>query len=289
MFALTFDWNIVTSWLSSPMVVFWWVRASDLVGFTLLLYYTLFQPYLIAISGARKPIQSATRPYLLSAVRTRYLESRQPSLNETEYIDYGPSAFHLSSLSPTALASPDWPLSRIILWNRKQIFEQWKLSREENPDIHTKLTRQHSEVVIGLIYPKLSNCLCPTTYNGAKTFYAVSAIRGVIGPAKWLGSESPTTSFSGFPSLSPVNFLVLNHLLSLIYQHPLLNHRPISFYYLAKKYPETHPYTRPTTMMPPADPFIFSSWVFVGFFITYYFRKYHSTWWFKFITSPPRL
>lgn len=150
MLALTFDWTVVTSYLGNPLIVPAWVHLNVLAGFVLVawmlvpaLYYTnvwnaqaypILTPGLFTVDGA---------PYDKSKIINADI-----TFNETAYEAYGP--LRLSSFFAITYGIGFASLTAILvhgaLWNGKEIIEQWKRSRTDGDDIHTKLMRNYPEV-----------------------------------------------------------------------------------------------------------------------------------------------
>ncbi|OZJ07038.1 hypothetical protein BZG36_00095 [Bifiguratus adelaidae] len=146
----TFDWNAITSWLFSPLVVPWWAIANIGVGFVLLawvlvpiLYYSnvwnakefpIISSGLFTTTGQRYPVLDVLTPDLI--------------LNETAYEEVGPlriTAFFAITYG-VGFAGLAAVLVHTYLYHGKEIWAQWKASRHENEDIHRKLMREYPEV-----------------------------------------------------------------------------------------------------------------------------------------------
>ncbi|KAG0041198.1 hypothetical protein BGZ83_002172, partial [Gryganskiella cystojenkinii] len=103
----------------------------------------------------------------------------------------------------------------------------------------------------------------------AGTFYSASVIWGVISPNKMFGPDSIYNSIN--------YFFIIGFLL------------PIPFYYLKKAMPNTWldnvhipVLLAATAMMPPAQPYLYPNWLFIGLIFQFFVRRYRASWHLRF-------
>lgn len=150
MFALSFDWATIVSYLQSPLVVPWWAIANVTVGFVIIAWILVPAIYYTNVWDAQKfPILTATlftkdgelwdNSLVLTPERT---------LNETAYAEYGPlyMASFFTITYGIGFAGLTAVLTHTALYHGKDIISQYKRSREEDMDIHGRLMRVYPEV-----------------------------------------------------------------------------------------------------------------------------------------------
>ncbi|KAG0008489.1 hypothetical protein BGZ80_003385 [Entomortierella chlamydospora] len=146
---ITLDWNVITAWLGSPLVVPWWAQVNIGIGFFLIAWILVPITYYTDVWEAKKfPIvtpglfRDNGDSYDATAVLTSGV------LNETLYEAYGPlriSTFFALTYG-IGFAGLTSMLSHTWLYHRHKLVAQWKQSREHSEDIHHKLMQAYPEV-----------------------------------------------------------------------------------------------------------------------------------------------
>ncbi|KAG6331009.1 hypothetical protein ID866_8080 [Astraeus odoratus] len=146
---ITFDWAQIT-YIGSPLATPWWANANVTVGFVFFfwlvvpcIYYTntWYSKYLPM--STRISYDNTGAPYNV----TRIINS-DTSFNITAYEEYSPlflsTTFALSyGLSFATITST---LTHTLLFFRKQIWRQSRLSMSDQPDIHARLMSRYKQV-----------------------------------------------------------------------------------------------------------------------------------------------
>lgn len=152
MFAISFDWSTIVSFLGSPLIVPWWAIANIAVGAGLVSWVIVPALYYGNIWNSQK------FPIMTSTLFTRDGElwnnsmvmNPDKSLNQEAYDEYGP--LYMTSFFAFTygilFAGVTSILTHTFLFHRKDIVAQFKASRHENEDedIHRKLMRVYPEV-----------------------------------------------------------------------------------------------------------------------------------------------
>ncbi|KAF9345237.1 hypothetical protein BGX26_003363 [Mortierella sp. AD094] len=147
--AIALDWNVITAYLSSPLVVPWWAQVNIAAGFVLIAWILVPITYYTNVWEAKKfPIvtpglfRDDGNPYKPLEVLTNGV------LNETLYEAYGPlriSTFFALTYG-IGFAGLTSMLTHTWLYHRHKLVAQWKQSREHSEDIHHKLMQAYPEV-----------------------------------------------------------------------------------------------------------------------------------------------
>ncbi|KAI1048280.1 hypothetical protein LB506_002871 [Fusarium annulatum] len=147
---ITFDWTQIAGYVGSPLIPPWHAIANTVIGVVLFfvigssfLHYggAWYAEYLpMSDSGT---YDNTGRKYNI----TRILKMDDFTLDEEEYKNYSPlfisTTFAISyGLSFAAISSL---VVYTYLHNGKQIWQQWRNSTNEKPDIHMKLMRKYEE------------------------------------------------------------------------------------------------------------------------------------------------
>ncbi|KLP01799.1 Uncharacterized protein LW94_2779 [Fusarium fujikuroi] len=147
---ITFDWTQIAGYVGSPLIPPWHAIANTVIGVVLFfvigssfLHYggAWYAEYLpMSDSGT---YDNTGRKYNI----TRILKMDDFTLDEEEYKNYSPlfisTTFAMSyGLSFAAISSL---VVYTYLHNGKQIWQQWRNSTNEKPDIHMKLMRKYEE------------------------------------------------------------------------------------------------------------------------------------------------
>ncbi|KAI7888097.1 OPT family small oligopeptide transporter [Mucor mucedo] len=150
MFAVTFDWSTIVSFLGSPFIVPWWAIANVAVGVGIVSWIIVPALY---YSDTWK---SKTFPIVTSELFTKDGEvwdnsivlNADNTLNEEAYAEYGP--LYMTSLFAftygVLFAGVTSIISHTFLFHRHEIMERFRTSRHTNYDIHHKLMRAYPEV-----------------------------------------------------------------------------------------------------------------------------------------------
>ncbi|KAG0042686.1 hypothetical protein BGZ83_000187 [Gryganskiella cystojenkinii] len=146
---MIFDWNVLVSFLQSPLIVPWWAQANILVGYVMLAWVLVPICYYSNVWEAKHfPIFSSKlftqdgHKYNVTAVMTN------GALDEDKYNAYGPlrlSVFFALTygIGFAGLASM---VTHTWLYHRHKLVQQWKQSREHSEDIHHRLMQAYPEV-----------------------------------------------------------------------------------------------------------------------------------------------
>ena len=146
---MIFDWNVLVSFLTSPLIVPWWAQVNIAVGFVLLTWILVPICYYSNVWEAKHfPIYSNklfTRDgnkYDVSAILTHDV------LNEAKYEAYGPlrlSVFFALTYG-VGFAGLASMITHTWLYHRHKLLAQWRQSREHSEDIHHRLMQAYPEV-----------------------------------------------------------------------------------------------------------------------------------------------
>jgi len=146
---LSFDWNTITGFLTSPMIVPWWAQVNILIGSFLFAWVMVPIAYYSNLWDAKKfPIFSQAlfatdgSSYDVKGILTNTM------LDQTKYEAHGPlrlSVFFALTYGLGFAVLPPWsPIPG--LYHRHKLVAQWKQSREHSEDIHHKLMQAYPEV-----------------------------------------------------------------------------------------------------------------------------------------------
>ncbi|KAF5660521.1 sexual differentiation process isp4 [Fusarium circinatum] len=146
---ITFDWTQIAGYVGSPLIPPWHAIANTVIG--VVLFFVIgssFLHYGGAWYAEYLPMSDSSvydnkgNPYNTSRILTKNFQ-----LDEEEYKNYSPlflsTTFAMSyGLSFAAISSL---IVYTYLHNGKQIWQQWRNSTNEKPDIHMKLMRKYKE------------------------------------------------------------------------------------------------------------------------------------------------
>ncbi|KAF5532718.1 sexual differentiation process isp4 [Fusarium mexicanum] len=146
---ITFDWTQIAGYVGSPLIPPWHAIANTVIG--VVLFFVIgssFLHYGGAWYAEYLPMSDSSvydnkgNLYNTSRILTKNFE-----LDEEEYKNYSPlflsTTFAMSyGLSFAAISSL---IVYTYLHNGKQIWQQWRNSTNEKPDIHMKLMRKYEE------------------------------------------------------------------------------------------------------------------------------------------------
>ncbi|KAF5639845.1 sexual differentiation process isp4 [Fusarium sp. NRRL 52700] len=147
---ITFDWTQIAGYVGSPLIPPWHAIANTVIG--VVLFFVIgssFLHYGGVWYAEYLPMSDSSiydnmgKPYNI----TRILKTKDFTLDEEEYKNYSPlflsTTFAMSyGLSFAAISSL---IVYTYLHNGKQIWQQWRNSTNEKPDIHMKLMRKYKE------------------------------------------------------------------------------------------------------------------------------------------------
>lgn len=147
---LSFDWNTIVSFLTSPLVVPWWAQVNIAFGFVLIAWIMSPIAYYTNLWDAKKyPIISSK---LFQLDGNKYITTdvldEHGILDEAKYAAYGPLristffalTYGIGFAGLTSMVTHTW------LYHRHKLVAQWKQSREHSEDIHHKLMQAYPEV-----------------------------------------------------------------------------------------------------------------------------------------------
>ncbi|KAF7546861.1 hypothetical protein G7046_g9183 [Stylonectria norvegica] len=146
---LTFDWTQIAGYVGSPLIPPWHAIANTLIGVvTFFIIFSSFFHYGGTWYGQYLPMSDmGTYDNTGAPYNTSRILNADLTLNEEAYKNYSPlflsTTFALSyGLSFAAISSL---VVYTYLHNGKQIWEQYRNSTKEKPDIHMKLMRKYKE------------------------------------------------------------------------------------------------------------------------------------------------
>ncbi|CVK88654.1 probable isp4 protein [Fusarium mangiferae] len=146
---ITFDWTQIAGYVGSPLIPPWHAIANTVIG--VVLFFVIgssFLHYGGAWYAEYLPMSdSGTYDNTGMAYNTTRILTKDFKLDEEEYKNYSPlfisTTFAISyGLSFAAISSL---IVYTYLHNGKQIWQQWRNSTNEKPDIHMKLMRKYKE------------------------------------------------------------------------------------------------------------------------------------------------
>ncbi|KAF9971262.1 hypothetical protein BGZ73_005825 [Actinomortierella ambigua] len=162
---ISLDWNTIRAFLGSPLVTPWWAQANIIVGFVLTTWVLVPIAYYTNLWNAQLyPIMNA-KLYTTTGelYDTMSILTPQRTLDIAKYTDYGPlriTTFFALGYG-VGFATLTAILTHTLLYQRKQIWTTWKLSRgkadtssdgavggrpAEVFDIHYRLMQAYREV-----------------------------------------------------------------------------------------------------------------------------------------------
>ncbi|CAO3637700.1 unnamed protein product [Mucor hiemalis] len=150
MFAISFDWSTIVSFLGSPLVVPWWATANIAVGAGLVSWVIVPALYYSNTwESQRFPIVTSTLFTKDGGVwNNSMVMNPDKTLNQQAYDEYGP--LYMTSFFAFTygilFAGVTSILTHTFLYHRKDIVRQFKAARHEDEDIHRKLMRAYPEV-----------------------------------------------------------------------------------------------------------------------------------------------
>ncbi|KAF4969778.1 hypothetical protein FSARC_3055 [Fusarium sarcochroum] len=146
---LTFDWTQIAGYVGSPLIPPWHAIANTLIGVgAFFIVASSFLHYGGAWYAEYLPMSdSGTYDNTGARYNTTRILTKDFTLNEEEYKNYSPlfisTTFAMSyGLSFAAISSL---VVYTYLHNGKQIWQQWRNSTNEKPDIHMKLMKKYKE------------------------------------------------------------------------------------------------------------------------------------------------
>ncbi|KAL6911844.1 hypothetical protein ACP4OV_000649 [Aristida adscensionis] len=149
--AFTLDWSTVSSYLSSPLVSPFFATVNVFFGFVLFVYlivptaywgfdlfnaktFPIFSSHLFMSNGTRYPIEGIVNDQF-QLNRDAYRQVGKVNLSVFFALSYG--------LSFATIAAT---ISHVGLFYGKEIYHRFKVSRQEKPDIHTKLMQRYDDI-----------------------------------------------------------------------------------------------------------------------------------------------
>ncbi|KAH6897285.1 OPT oligopeptide transporter protein-domain-containing protein [Thelonectria olida] len=146
---ITFDWTQVAGYVGSPLIPPWHAIANTLIG---VVSFFIFSASFLHYSGVwyawYLPMSdSSTYDNTGARYNTSRVLTSDFTLDEEAYKNYSPlfisttfaMSYGLSFAAISSLVVYTW------LYNRKQIWQQYRNSTNEKPDIHMKLMRKYKE------------------------------------------------------------------------------------------------------------------------------------------------
>ncbi|KAG7436286.1 Sexual differentiation process protein isp4 [Fusarium oxysporum f. sp. raphani] len=146
---ITFDWTQIAGYVGSPLIPPWHAIANTVIG--VVLFFVIgssFLHYGGAWYAEYLPMSdSGTYDNTGARYNTTRILTKDFTLDEEEYKNYSPlfisTTFAISyGLSFAAISSL---VVYTYLHNGKQIWQQWRNSTNEKPDIHMKLMKKYKE------------------------------------------------------------------------------------------------------------------------------------------------
>ncbi|KAL6568285.1 oligopeptide transporter 4 [Orobanche hederae] len=150
-FSLTFDWSVVASFLSSPLVSPFFAILNVLVGYTAVVYVLVPIAYwqLNVYRAKTFPIFSSHLfnheggLYNVSAIVNDKFEIDMPAYEKQGRINLS-IFFSLSyGLNFAAVMAT---LTHVALFNGREIYERYRASYKGKPDIHTRLMKKYQDI-----------------------------------------------------------------------------------------------------------------------------------------------
>ncbi|KAG0048797.1 hypothetical protein BGZ83_006304 [Gryganskiella cystojenkinii] len=146
---LSFDWNTITGFLTSPLIVPWWAQVNILIGFVLITWIMVPIAYYANLWEAKKfPIFSQALFQDNGAAYDVHAILTDTMLDENKYKAYGPlrlSVFFALTYG-IGFAGLSSMITHTWLYHRHKLVAQWKQSRDHSEDIHHKLMQAYPEV-----------------------------------------------------------------------------------------------------------------------------------------------
>ncbi|KAI8678751.1 hypothetical protein NCS55_00597200 [Fusarium keratoplasticum] len=146
---ITFDWTQIAGYVGSPLIPPWHAIANTLIGVgTFFIVLSSFLHYGGVWYAEYLPMSdSSTYDNTGAPYNTTRILTPEFTLDEEEYKNYSPlfisTTFAMSyGLSFAAISSL---VVYTYLHNGKQIWQQWRNSTKEKPDIHMKLMNKYKE------------------------------------------------------------------------------------------------------------------------------------------------
>jgi OPT family oligopeptide transporter len=182
---ITFDWTQITGFLGSPLQTPWHAIANIMIGVTT---FFIFGASIFHYSGTwyadfLPMSDSGTYDNTGADYNVSRILTPQFTLNETEYYNYSPlfisTTFAISyGLSFAAIASL---IVYTYLHHSRTIWQQYRNSSSEKPDIHMKLMQKYREApswwyyslfgVVSISHPLLPTPSCADQYAKKKRFW----------------------------------------------------------------------------------------------------------------------
>ncbi|GAA5800218.1 OPT family small oligopeptide transporter [Helicostylum pulchrum] len=150
MFAISFDWSTIVSFLGSPLVVPWWAVANIAVGAGIVSWIIVPALYYGNVWNSQKfPIMTSTLFTRDGEIwNNTMVMNADKTLNQDAYNEYGP--LYMTSFFAFTygilFAGVTSILTHTFLFHRKDIIQQFKATRGDDEDIHRKLMRVYPEV-----------------------------------------------------------------------------------------------------------------------------------------------
>ncbi|KAI0247355.1 small oligopeptide transporter [Lactifluus subvellereus] len=147
---ITFDWGVITAFISSPLTVPWWAAVN--VSFSVVFFYWILLPILYYSNvwyGVYLPlVSSQSFDNTGSIYNVSRVINADGSFNLQAYQSYSPVFLSISFVISYGLsfASITAVLMHTLLYNSKQILTYSRRSLSEQPDIHARLMSVYKEV-----------------------------------------------------------------------------------------------------------------------------------------------
>ncbi|KAF5004264.1 hypothetical protein FDECE_9241 [Fusarium decemcellulare] len=146
---ITFDWTQVAGYVGSPLIPPWHAIANTLIGVgTFFIVCSSLLHYGGAWYAEYLPMSdSSTYDNTGAPYNTTRILTPEFTLNEEEYQAYSP--LFISTTFAMAYGLSFAAISSLVVYtylhNGKQIWQQWRNSTKEKPDIHMKLMNKYKE------------------------------------------------------------------------------------------------------------------------------------------------
>ncbi|KAF4461559.1 Sexual differentiation process isp4 [Fusarium albosuccineum] len=146
---ITFDWTQVAGYVGSPLIPPWHAIANTLIGVgTFFIVCSSLLHYGGAWYAEYLPMSdSSTYDNTGAPYNTTRILTPEFTLNEEEYQAYSP--LFISTTFAMAYGLSFAAISSLVVYtylhNGKQIWQQWRNSNKEKPDIHMKLMNKYKE------------------------------------------------------------------------------------------------------------------------------------------------
>ncbi|KAG5659026.1 hypothetical protein KAF25_007579 [Fusarium avenaceum] len=146
---ITFDWTQIAGYVGSPLIPPWHAIANTTIGvFIFFVVGASFLHFGGAWYAEYLPMSdSGTYDNTGARYNTTRILTKDFTLNEEEYKNYSP--LFISTTFAMSYGLSFAAISALVVYtylhNGKQIWQQWRNSTNEKPDIHMKLMRKYKE------------------------------------------------------------------------------------------------------------------------------------------------